>query len=437
MNLLAVVQIKTGRNVCSERQTYAFVFLIVGGRTRATRPRSPKSFLHCFSRGFLVVVDCCCWCACIFFFLVVKLHASTHKTNVQQLTTSSSPRISTKRVVVSRSAMVPTLATTAASAAKKRRACTDTTPTSSKRQVTPGTNKRQTTTPTSSTTTATRPLSASSSASSSAKKKSNPVQISLSFGSVDKYKVGMKILLPDSIYPSKSQVPEHVRGYYFEYELTKIDRRMGATVRYTERVIKPQGVVFETFKETPGTEQTMQYPIEDLDESHEQWQKALGRTNAYMYESNEKIRKALQVDIDSAAVPDFADIEEIFNELGTGPHMLELDFVSDPSGPVNYMTKDRVTSQYWIWTHRFTGYLLRRYLNPGGKSFETGRLAKCLRSMKEHQHPYAFARAQHILQLNKCGVELAEAEVPVSIDRPELVGQQVCPHEHRAYHFCR
>jgi hypothetical protein len=39
-----------------------------------------------------------------------------------------------------------------------------------------------------------------------ARKKANAVQASIGFGSVNKYKVGMKILLPDSIYPTKQAV---------------------------------------------------------------------------------------------------------------------------------------------------------------------------------------------------------------------------------------
>ena len=224
-----------------------------------------------------------------------------------------------------------------------------------------------------------------------------------------------------------TQCPERVCGYFFEYEITKVDRRLGATLRYTERVIKPLGVQFETFKETPGTEQTMQYPVNDVDDSHELWQKALGRTNAHTYETNEAIRRAQQVEVDDSAIADFTDIDELFNQGGTGPHMLEMDFICDPAGPVEYLTKDKETSKYWIWNHRYTGYQLRRYLNPGGKSYETGRLAKCLRGMKEAQHPYAFARAQHILMLNRCSGEsgAGESDLPIALERKELVAQQV------------
>ena len=52
-------------------------------------------------------------------------------------------------------------------------------------------------------------------------------------------------------------MPEKYKGYLlFEYEVVEVDARLGtATIRYTEKVIKPLGVQFESYKETPGVEQ--------------------------------------------------------------------------------------------------------------------------------------------------------------------------------------
>lgn len=224
------------------------------------------------------------------------------------------------------------------------------------------------------------------------------------------------------------QVPQEVKGYLFEYELVRIDKVEGATIRYTERVIKPAGVAFENYIETPDTEQLMQYPIRGLADSHELWQKALGRTNAYTYESNERIRKAQVAEVvDLSGQPDFRDIDELFEKLGTGSHMLEHEFVGDIAGPVDYLNKNGIPSRYWEWKHRLTGKTHRRFMNHGGKSFETGVLSKALKDLKEHQHPIAYARAQHILVLNRCsGEQNTEQDTPVSLDRKDLVAQQVC-----------
>jgi hypothetical protein len=168
------------------------------------------------------------------------------------------------------------------------------------------------------------------------------------------------------------QVPERVRGYLFEYELVEVGRH-GATMRYTERVIKPFGNEYEIFKETVD-QQEMFYPIEDIDDSHELWQKALGRVNAFTFEANERLRKAVSSTKPSTASDtfDLSDIDDLFKEHGKGTHMWELDFKACETGPVDYVTKKNERSSYWIHTHQLTGYSFRRFANVGGKSYDTG-----------------------------------------------------------------
>ena len=222
-------------------------------------------------------------------------------------------------------------------------------------------------------------------------------------------------------------MPEKYKGYLFEYEVVEVDARLGtATIRYTEKVIKPLGVQFESYKETPGVEQMMPYPLCDLDDSHESWQKSLGRVNAHTYEQNARLVKAQQVEVVDADVVDLTDIEALFNASGTGSHMLELEFVGDPGGSTYYQNKHGQQAQYWTWTHRLTGYKLRRFMNTGGRSFETGRLSAYLKDIRERDFPVAYARAQHILMLNKCkGFESAPPDVPITLERRELIAQQV------------
>jgi hypothetical protein len=203
-------------------------------------------------------------------------------------------------------------------------------------------------------------------------------------------------------------------------------------MRYTKRVIKPSGLEFETFCETPGVEQTLLVTVASLDASHELWAKGLSRTNAHQYEKNDLLRKEMLPPSERESVDpdvyDFSDIDELFQEEGKGPHMIELDFFGDPQGPVDYINKNEIQSKWWKWTHRFTGYSLKRFLNPGGRSYETGRLVKYLKIIKEHEFPLAYARGKHILLLNDC-LHLDNSEenniVIQVLERKDLLKQQV------------
>lgn len=215
----------------------------------------------------------------------------------------------------------------------------------------------------------------------------------------------------------------------FEYELVSCNILNTAVMKYTERVILPMGKEWESYKE--GTDvQTMDYPARDIADSHELWQQALGRTNAFIYEENQRLIRenasaAVEVDNDTF---DLRDIEEKFRTDGKGPHLLELDFVPDAAGPIEYTERGGKLSKYWDWTHRLTGYKLRRFANVSGKSFDTGRLSKCLKMLKECDNPLAYARAQLILTLNDSSPLQSKDtnQVDLVLDRKELIGQQVC-----------
>jgi hypothetical protein len=217
-----------------------------------------------------------------------------------------------------------------------------------------------------------------------------------------------------------------VRGHLFEYELVDVGRE-GATMRYTERVMKPNGQEFELFKERADAE-LMVYPVADIDDSHELWQKALARSNAHIHENNERMRRAAQPSnaMDECGSFDLSDIDTLFKEKGKGPHMYEIEFIAAETGPIEYPNKHGEPAKYWVHTHRLTGYSLRRYLNAGGKTYESGRLSKCLLNIKQQQHPLAFARAQHICTLNDSKPQSSDGtSVALVMDRRELLGQQV------------
>ena len=139
-----------------------------------------------------------------------------------------------------------------------------------------------------------------------AKRRNDAQQVNIAFDCREKFPIGTKLLLPQSIYPKASdvswlvvvcfrlcflpscvlskifvfllQVPERARGYLFEYEIIKLDRS-GPIIRYNNRIYKPGADSFETFKESEEC-QTMSYPAEEINKLHELWQKATGTCNA-------------------------------------------------------------------------------------------------------------------------------------------------------------
>jgi hypothetical protein len=222
-------------------------------------------------------------------------------------------------------------------------------------------------------------------------------------------------------------VPERVVGYLFEYDLLKVDRQ-GATIRYLNRIIKPSADAFETYVETEGV-QTMSFPIASLKAAHESWQTANARNNARIYD----VQKALLAaqasgDPDEVDLTKFDDIDEYFQKFGKGPHLLEYEFSPDTEEPVEY-TREKCgrLSRYWRWTHKLTNAKVKRFASASGKGFDSGRLSKVLGQISERSHPLAYARAQRILFLNDspCVHNSVEELIAVSIDRKELLRQQV------------
>ena len=219
-----------------------------------------------------------------------------------------------------------------------------------------------------------------------------------------------------------------MKGYLFEYEVVTTTAR-DADIRYTCRVYKPGSGVFELFRETTD-EQRMQYPLTLLDEAHELFKDALGRTNAQIYEQAEEIRKLQKGTpaIGSAKSDfDFKDINDLFEKEGKGSHMLVLDFEPSDMEPHKYL-KPGTTDDYgsfWLWKHKLTGVKVRRYQTPSGKSYDTGALSKNLMFMKRG-HPEAYARAKHILLLNGNYKPQVAENGQAPLTREERLGQQVC-----------
>ena len=208
--------------------------------------------------------------------------------------------------------------------------------------------------------------------------------------------------------------------------------RTGATIKYTNRIYKPGGDFFEAFKETDKV-QTMPYPMKDLDDSHELWQKANARCNARLYLEKQAlaaVQEAVKPQGNAAGIGtyDLSDIDQYFQKHGKGSHLLEYDFTPDTPEPIPYKRKKGNSSSiFWCWTHKLTKHSTKRYATPSGKSCDTGALVKALGRISAITHPLAFARAQKILILNSdARFELSVDEVPPPLlDRRQRLNQQV------------
>jgi hypothetical protein len=178
----------------------------------------------------------------------------------------------------------------------------------------------------------------------------------------------------------------------------------------------------------------MEFCLDDLDDAHEMWQKANGRCNSRTFLAMEVIRKSQNADVVEGAPANLSDIDELFQKKGRGPHMLELEFDKVTDSPIDYLQRTRsgvstgVTLQKWLWLHRLTpgrkNNPVTRYVNTSGKTFDTGKLSKYLMNIDEKNHPAAYQRAQHILQLN--GSLLSDTALEEGVHSRELlVLQQV------------
>jgi hypothetical protein len=226
--------------------------------------------------------------------------------------------------------------------------------------------------------------------------------------------------------PHFLQVPDRVRGYLFEYELKEVTSR-GATLIYTNRIYKPMGTSFETFHESDEQEE-MEYPIAGLDQSHELWKNALGRTNAFLFQERQALLLAISSAAESQTVAevDLSDIDAFFQIEGRGPKLLEFEFEPSTTDAVPYLNKANRPSFYWYWNHKLTGQSVKRFSSVSGKSFDTGTLTKFLHRLRKTPHAVAYARAQHILLLNESIREQVNDAIPVAIDQKTLLAQQVC-----------
>jgi hypothetical protein len=86
----------------------------------------------------------------------------------------------------------------------------------------------------------------------------------------------------------------------------------------------------------------MTYPVADLDASHELWQDALGRTNAFRYTERQALLAAAegkepQAKANSSA--DLTDINAFFQIEGKGPKLLEFEFDPVSPDPIAYVNK--------------------------------------------------------------------------------------------------
>ena len=198
-------------------------------------------------------------------------------------------------------------------------------------------------------------------------------------------------------------------------------------MQYTNRIIKPSTVKFESFKETEDT-QEMVYPLTDIDASHELWQQTNARVNAAAYKERLALEASTKPVVKEVPAYDFSDIDEFYQGGGRGSKLLEFEFDPVTPDPKSYTNKSGKAALFWVWTHRLTGKTVKRFQSATGNTFDTGRLTKFLKCLKESASPLSHARAQHILRLNGSLRKQAGGaiESPIAHDRVTLVRQQVC-----------
>jgi hypothetical protein len=177
--------------------------------------------------------------------------------------------------------------------------------------------------------------------------------------------------------------------------------------------------------------QLMSFPIAGLKDSHELWQKHMGKVNARKYKEREALKRTQEPKSFESVEVDVSDIDELFRTHGKGPHLLELDFEPTTGEPVSYVNPGGIQGRKWIWKHKYTGVDVTRYCNLSGRKFDTGKLSRDLKKITRKDSNKAYIRAQHILTLNQSkryqGNSATELEGVSGHSREILLQQQVCP----------
>jgi hypothetical protein len=105
--------------------------------------------------------------------------------------------------------------------------------------------------------------------------------------------------------------------------------------------------------------------------------------------------------------------------------MLEIEFIPITEGPVNYISKRTgKPTKRWTFRHKITEEKVNRYPTLSVKAFDTGVLSRYLQSLKESQHPVAYAQAQHVVVLNSKNGMLAKIKA-VTPKKPLLTQENL------------
>ena len=149
----------------------------------------------------------------------------------------------------------------------------------------------------------------------------------------------------------------------------------------------------------------MTLPVGQVKDAHQVWIAHHTRRNTRKQSEKDELKKkqAPEVIIDA----DLEDINKLFEEKGTGPHMLELDFEPAAEAPVTYVSdRTRKSTTHWAWRHKYTKVVVKRYPTTSGKAWDTGALSDYLRKrITEKQHRVGYQRAKQIIKLNTKGAE--------------------------------
>lgn len=165
----------------------------------------------------------------------------------------------------------------------------------------------------------------------------------------------------------------------------------------------------------------MTISIDAVKTAHESWCLANTRVNARKHLERQRLERITQAEVIDVDV-DLSDINNLYEEKGQGPHLLEMEFEPVTEAPVEYVSvRTGKNTIRWTWRHKVTQAEVNRYQTKSGKSFDTGVLSQHLNVIKEKQSKVAFERARHILKING---KKSSRTAQVSIDDMTVVKRE-------------
>ena len=95
------------------------------------------------------------------------------------------------------------------------------------------------------------------------------------------------------------------------------------------------------------------------------------------------------------------DIGELHKLMGTGPHLVEIDWRPNTKNPVSYTTDGGNRKKKWQWQHVFMKKIVTRFRAQNKKTWDTGKLYEYMSKLLQNDvFPEANTRYLYVRQLN-------------------------------------